>query len=192
MMIPSLQKCLAIYAVRMALFLTAWFLVPLGFVTGMIRKGPRAFGQWSGAQCMSDGTILYNQTIESIECRGPFKVFDVPDEPGIGLYECTVASIYRKFGWYGAVWYQLALRNVGHGWLAMFSTALPYDRPLATLETTTLGIWYGLKRYENWREYSDSIQPIKPSDRKYYGIPSVGFSPEYAVDTDKLTVGCKR
>ena len=101
---PSFQKCVAVHLARVLLFAVAWFMVPLGMLLRAIKKGPLVRGQWNGAVAQPDGTHLYGTDIESIVCRGPFVLFDLPDEPGITLYEPTVAKIYRRLGWYGGVY----------------------------------------------------------------------------------------
>ena len=172
--LPGLAACLSIHIVRILIFAIAWFCVPIGFLVGGIRKGDKILGQWNGAYADEHDIIIYGYKVEAIETSSLFKIFDLPDEPGITLYEPTVAKIYRRFGWYGAVYYNLAFRNVGHGWFSMFRQELGEVQPNPDdLLVSTLGILHGLKPYEDWRSYN-GVQ--NPNPRKFYGIPALGKS----------------
>lgn len=52
--------------------------------------------------------------------RGLLGIFSSCDEDGWPMYEKTVASVYNKFGWRGALFYNLGLRNQAQGWLWLF------------------------------------------------------------------------
>lgn len=167
------KTCLLAYAVRVLIFLSAWLLVPIGLAIGGIRKGPKQLGQWSGAY--HDGTaVIYGVEVESIIATGFWANFDIPDETGITLYEATVAKIYRKLGWYGAVYYNLAFRNVGQGWLHNFVVKFPaHTEPPseAELHSTVAGIKFGTKVYRDWRSYPE-LGAFNGA-HSWYGVPDL-------------------
>ena len=150
-------------------------MIPIGFLTKGITMGSKVLGQWNGAYAEEDGTISYGYQVEQIVCKGIFKIFDIPDEPGITLYEPTVSKIYRKYGWYWCVYYNLAFRNVGHGWFYLFKQDLGTIKPTPeSLLKTFCGISYGLKPYEDWRSYT--INDLEDGILRFYGIPALGKS----------------
>lgn len=152
---PSFAFCLFVHLFRVLLFLVAWFMVPLGFALGKIRQGELRAGQWSGAAYTPDGTMITGVKVPTIIAEGFFSIFGLPDDPGIGLYEKTVSKIYNAKGWWWAVFYQLAFRNVAHGWLHKFAQfRLESDGPVTETITVRVGpFYYGLKRYEDWSRY---------------------------------------
>lgn len=169
----SFYTCLYAYIVRVLFFLSAWFLIPIGMILGKISKGPTQLGQWNGAY--HNGTeITYGVEVESIKAAGFWANFDIPDEPGITLYEATVAKIYRKLGWWGAVYYNLAFRNVAQGWLYKFVVKFPpHTEPPAPefLHSKFLGISFGTKVYRDWRSYPE-LGAFNGA-HSWYGIPDL-------------------
>ena len=113
----------------------------------------------------------------SIVCSGIWRVFDIPDEPGIGLYEPTVNALYQKFGWWWVVYYQLAFRNVGHGLLYLFAERDgSHDLALRKdiLKPSPIGSGgYGLRPYEDWRAYPDGGDHPDSQPRLYYYVPAL-------------------
>jgi hypothetical protein len=150
-------------------WLYAWFMVPLGFALGRIRKGPKRQTQWVGLASSYKGRPIPDEAIESIECRWPFHVFDLPDEPSIGQYEPSVHDIYKRYGWHVAVWYQLAFRNVGHGWPYRWAV-VGDDESLYRLGP----LYYGRRTYRNWRA-KELIggQDWYNHPLAYYSVPGV-------------------
>ena len=83
------------------------------------------------------------------------KFIETPDDvliPG-GLYEETVYSIYKKYGWFISQWYWWGFRNVGHGF------HYKYGFPVSELEgqkykkSKVFGIFevrYGHKVLRDW------------------------------------------
>ena len=87
-----------------------------------------------------------------------FKWMETPDDQLIpsGLYEDTVLSIYKRFGWFVSQWYWLGLRNVGHGIFYPFGFDIS-DWDTAKIEalkkTKTVGpfeIRFGHKILNDW------------------------------------------
>ena len=180
MKIPSYYKCLAIHTGQLLMWLLAFWMVPLGFLFGGIRQGPSRFGQWSWQAKQGEvykGVPIPFCTVQSIDCRGIWKWFDIPDEPGIGLYEPTVAAIYNKFGWWVTVYYQLAFRNVGHGFLYQFaqrdgSPSIALRKDLLLKSPIGSG-GYGLRPYEDWRSYTEGGMRDPSLPRAYYYVPAL-------------------
>lgn len=177
--IPSFSKCLSIMLFKWGCFAHAWFMVPLGFLLGGIRKGPAARSHWAGTGQVYKGKLVSNIAIESIRCSALWRIYDIPDEPSIGQYEPTVFWIYEKFGWYAAVYYQLAFRNVGHGWLHLFAQrkADNGDTPQDNRLRKKFGLSYGLRPYVDWRAGGDAMatsrDPIALAG--YYFVPTIIF-----------------
>ena len=168
------STCVAAYAGRVGIFLSAWAIVPVGMAIGKIAKGPMQLGHWSGAY--HNGTeIIYGVPVESLKVApGFWSNFDIPDETGITLYEATVAKIYRRFGWWAAVYYNMAFRNVGQGWLAKFKVTFPpHTEPPAAEEihSTKFGIKFGTKVYRDWRSYPE-LGAFNGA-HSWYGIPDL-------------------
>ncbi len=59
-----------------------------------------------------------------------FSWYDTPDEDElIGMYEETVKAIHDKYGWFAAAYYWFGLRNLGHGFVSMFSRRARWHWP---------------------------------------------------------------
>ena len=71
------STCVAAYAGRVGIFLSAWAIVPVGMALGKIAKGPMQLGQWSGAY--HNGTeITYGVPVESLKVApGFWSNFDI-------------------------------------------------------------------------------------------------------------------
>jgi hypothetical protein len=187
---PSFLLCLLVQALKSCTWLYAWVLVPIGMLVGCIRKGPPSKTQWACPGVAVDGVPVPMDEIPSIVATGMFGIFDLPDEPSIGQYEPTVHRIYRRFGWHIAVWYQMALRNVGHGWpyrWVQWNSAwtLANGHPLPPFVTVFklgfLPVCYGLRPYAAWRQHPDAISACNPMQRlSWYYVPWVGIRPDWA------------
>lgn len=188
---PSFVFCLFVQFLKVTTWLYAWFLVPIGMLCGGIRKGAPSKTQWACPGVVIDAVPIPQDEIEGIETTGVFSVFALPDEPSIGQYEPTVHRVYKRFGWYVAVWYQMALRNVGHGWPYKWAQhyevwTLANGHPLPPhLTLFTFGpLHYGLRPYAAWRQHPDAVGTCDPMQRlSWYYVPWVGLSPDWAGKT---------
>lgn len=176
---PKALTCAAIFAARLGFMAIAPIAVGIGMLTGAISKGPKVKGQWDGAAIDKDGFLVYDVEVESVKISGKLKAFwsiyQLVDDPGIGLYEATVAKIYHKFGWAATVYYQLALRNVAQGWPAKF--AVKYVVPVSAKDRTwktIFGIRYG------WKQYRDWVAERETGVARYYSVPDFFVSAEDA------------
>lgn len=171
----------ALVLLRLLMILTAWIVVPVGILLNQIHKGlPERPGQWTGASFDADGKQVLGTVVPTIVCRGFWKLYDMPDEPGIGLYEKTVSSIYRKYGWWVTVFYQLAFRNIAQGLGYAFRAPVDVYMTPPQYVWTKFGIRYGYKRYADWRAMTDTeiLQGEAPS--KFYYVPDFLISEEDA------------
>lgn len=186
MKFPSFAFCLFVHLVKALLFLVAWFMVPLGMWLGKIRQGELRAGQWGGYAWDMNGVGVTGVRVPTIVTEGLWKIFGLPDEPGIGLYEKTVSKIYNAKGWWWTVYYQLAFRNVGHGWLGMFKQSRLAGAECEPPVYKKLGpFYYGLKRYEDWNRYDASwtlqenmtygMYNFPDKTTAYYYVPDFGI-----------------
>ena len=183
---PRFLLSLIVTALKISTWLYAWLLVPVGLLVGGLRKGQPSMTQWAGLHYK--GQEVTHVALPRIECRGPWRIFDLPDEPSIGQYEPTVWRVYNRFGWYVTVWYQLAFRNVGHGWPYLWSQWTPWwtlqaGHPLPPSETLGrwLGLYYGWRPYAAWRESPTALGHYDPlSQLSWYYVPWIGVSPDWA------------
>jgi hypothetical protein len=170
---PNPLFCLSVFALRTMGMLTAWFMVPLGILFGQIHKGyPSRYGQWTGAYWDKDGFQLTHRAVPQIRCAGLWKLYDIPDEPGIGLYEPTVSAIYFRYGWTVTVMYQLGFRNMAQGIPYIWHQDSNIDTPASLRTWTFFGMQYGYKQYEDWRSYTDGqVGAGEITNRRFYLVP---------------------
>jgi hypothetical protein len=162
----------------------AFPVVLIGLVSGGIRRGELRYGQWQGAWWDGAGNQhagVEGKQVPTIVALGVFKLWDIPDEPGVGLYERTLSKMYRSDAdWFKTVLYQLGLRNMAQGvpylW-AVHGDDIPANRRFGKF----LGITYGWRKYEDWRSYTDlEVRDANPSGRRYYYVPDIFLSAEDA------------
>lgn len=171
--------CLFVEALKLTTWLHAWFMVPLGFLLGGIRPGPFRRTQWAGHTYK--GVQVTLEEAPQIRARWLWRIYDLPDEPSVGQYEPTVKRIWETFGWYGVVYYQLAFRNVGHGWPYLFRRHSDvYTRegghPLPGSNTTIkkCGLNFGFRPYADWRAQEDATFSSDPESMlTWYYVPGV-------------------
>lgn len=158
---------------RFFLILTAWLVVGVGILCNKIYKGyPERAGQWSGAATDVNGNVYTGAQVPQMVCVGFWRLYDMPDEPGIGLYEPTVSAIYNRFGWWVTVYYQLAFRNVAQGLgYAYRAQGVANDVPAPQRTWTKFGIRYGYKQYADWRSMSNDEVLAGQQPKSYYYVP---------------------
>lgn len=170
---PTFTYCAFVFFFRCFLILSAWLVVGLALLFGFIHKGAIRRGQHNGEVAFPDGKKEMGDKYPFEDAIVPWWLswYDTPDEPGpFPAYEPTVMRVYRSCGWGITVWYNLATRNMAHGFLKWCGIQADKEYKNAELRLEKFGVGYGWKCYRDW--YQEIDLPDTQTAPKYYLVPS--------------------